>query len=111
MNKNKSTEVFCRPSGEVKKKKNHCKLFFHHPPQPPQTTILKRGFSAPEKHLWELFCSLVCRSVSLDVGLSLPGLLGWGGRPSREGSRKVCFDTCKMAMKRQMCVEGSWKGL
>ena len=59
MNKNKSTEVFCRPSGEVKKKKNHCKLFFHWYPLPPKTTDFKRGFSVPEKHLWEYFSSPV----------------------------------------------------
>lgn len=51
MNKNKSTEVFCRPSGEVKKKKIHCKLFFPQctppPPHHPNFSILREVFQFP----------------------------------------------------------------
>ena len=74
MNKNKSTEVFCRPSGEVKKK-NHCKLFFHSAPPattPPKLQFFKRGFSVPEKHLWDSWAVWWDKFVP-EVGFSLAG--------------------------------------
>lgn len=85
MNKNKSTEVFCRPSGEVKKKKKiHCKLFFPQctppPPHHPNYSFLREVFQFPRNTSGTLRQSggtcLSQRWASL-----WQGLLGWSEGP------------------------------
>lgn len=125
MHRNKSTEVFCRLSGEAKKK-NHCKLFaasphthiapphHHHPPNPDRG--LKERFvgSRGTTHLWEPFGSLPGQAGPWigkggGRGPHLAGLWGWPRR-AHLGKAGGCFASGE-GVEGQMLRLGGGEGL